>query len=241
VALANPGEGIEGLERWTLDHDDGVVEAFFIPGRGCTPDQPGPAVIFAHGNGELIDYWPEMLAPFRELGVSLLLPEYRGYGRSAGEPSEDGIVEDYVQYYDRLVERPEVDPSRVVFVGRSLGGGVVSALARRRAPAALILQSTFTSVPALAARWYVPRILIRDAFDTLDLLERGFRAPVLVFHGTEDTLIPVSHARQLARAVDAELVLYAAGHNDLPPAESDYWDRVERFLRAHHILGPPTR
>jgi hypothetical protein len=226
-----------GLERWWLDSPEGRVEAWLLPGEGIDASHPGPAVVFAHGNGELIDHWPEMLRPYRELGVSVVLPEYRGYGRSAGSPSEAAIAEDLRALHARLREHPAIDPGRLVYHGRSLGGGAVCTLLEAQPPRALILESTFTSVPDVAAGMLVPGFLIVDRFESLEAL-RGYDGPLLVFHGVRDRVIPVEHGRRIAEAhPEAELVLYDCGHNDCPPAGSDYWARVERFLRRQGVLA----
>ena len=91
------------LERWWHETEAGAVEAWFVPGEGVSADRPGPAVLHAHGNAELIEHWVEPLARYRRLGVSLLLVEYRGYGRSAGRPGEEAIRADTRAFYDRLV------------------------------------------------------------------------------------------------------------------------------------------
>ncbi|MCC6875706.1 MAG: alpha/beta hydrolase [Sandaracinaceae bacterium] len=227
-----------GLERWPLATDEGEVEAFFLPGRGASADRPAPAVVFTHGNAELIDHWAAPLARYRELGVSVVLPEYRGYGRSQGSPSEDAIAEDLRALQSRLRSDPRVDASRLVYHGRSLGGGAACALAATHPPAALVLESTFTSLPDVAAAMFVPGFLLPDRFDNRGALSR-YRGPVLLFHGTRDTVIPVRHARELERAhARAELVLYDAGHNDLPPPGSDYWARIERHLRSAGVIAP---
>jgi hypothetical protein len=89
----------------------------------------------------------------------------------------------------------------------------------------------------VAAGMYVPSFLIVDRFETLDAV-RGYDGPTLVIHGVRDQVIPVEHGRRLAAALPgAELVLYDAGHNDLPPPGSDYWERIERFLRRSHVLA----
>ncbi|HJL16143.1 MAG TPA: alpha/beta hydrolase [Sandaracinaceae bacterium LLY-WYZ-13_1] len=233
-ALSTPG-----LERWWLDSPDGRVEAWFLPGEGVDADHPGPAVVFTHGNAELIDHWPEMLAPYRALGVSVVLPEYRGYGRSAGSPSEAAIATDLRALHARLSAHPAVDATRLVYHGRSLGGGAVGTLLDDHPPRALILESAFTSVPDVAASMLVPGFLIADRFELLDAL-RGYEGPALLFHGVADRVIPVEHARRLAAAKpDAELVLYDCGHNDLPPPDADYWPRITRFLRRHDVLDAP--
>ena len=93
---------VEGLVRLRRDVDGGGVEAWVLPGRGASAERPGPAVIFAHGNGELIDHWPDVLSWYVRQGVTVLLPEYRGYGRSAGRPSERDITDDFVWFHDDL-------------------------------------------------------------------------------------------------------------------------------------------
>src|SRR5688572_13803243 len=105
------------LERWSIPVDGGEVEAFFFPAVGA--GAKGPAVIFAHGNGEAIDHWVSELDFYLERGVSLLLVEYRGYGRSSGTPSAGAIVDDTELFLGMLERRPEVDPARVIFHGRS--------------------------------------------------------------------------------------------------------------------------
>ena len=230
------GDDLADLDRLWIDTDEGRVEGWFLPGRGVSEERPGPIVLFAHGNAELIEQWPDMLQPYRDMGVSLLLPEYRGYGRSAGSPSEKAITDDLERFLTEVLRRPEVDPSRVIFHGRSLGGGAVCALARRRRPAALVLQSTFTSVADVARRWLVPRFMVRDRFDNLATLG-GLDVPVLLVHGRRDRLIPVAHAETLRSAApQARLVLYDADHNDCPPDWTVFWTDVRGFLVDARIL-----
>jgi pimeloyl-ACP methyl ester carboxylesterase len=228
---------VPGLERLWLEIDGGRVEAFFLPGKGVDADHPGPALIFAHGNGELIDYWPELLAPYREMGVSVLLPEYRGYGRSDGSPSEEAIASDFERFYHRLAERADVDSSRIVFHGRSLGGGVACALAARQRPAALILTSTFTSIRAMAKRYLVPGSLIRDPFDNVNVISSLDR-PILIGHGDADRTVPISHARTLyAAAPDAQLLVEPGSGHDYPREPEVFFNEVESFLHGAGVLS----
>jgi len=236
--LRNPGQGVPGLVRFTVDSEEGPVEGFYLPGEGASAQRPGPAVIFAHGNAELIDYWPAEMARYRRMGLGVLLPEYRGYGRSAGSPSQEAITADLLRFYDWLVARPEVDAKRLVYHGRSLGGGAVCALAAHHPPAALVLQSTFTSIRQLARRFLMPGFLVRDPYDNLEVVRR-LTCPVLVAHGRRDSLIPFEHAMDLRAAAGdrARLVAYPeAGHNNCPPDWSAFWDEVERFLRGAGIV-----
>jgi alpha-beta hydrolase superfamily lysophospholipase len=228
-----------GVESWTRDLDDGSVEAWFMPGDGVSPKQPGPAVVFLHGNGELIDDWPDALRGYTRAGVSVLLPEYRGYGRSAGTPSEVDITIDLQHWVDRLAEREEVDADRLVYHGRSLGGGFATRLLGYRTPAALILSSTFTSLPDVAHDLLkVPRFLVRDKLPIAETI-RSFEGPVLVLHGADDRVVPVEHARTNAATAPAgRLIVYrGAGHNNLA-TDPRVWRDIDQFLRDTGVLDP---
>ncbi len=227
-----------GLQQLSIDTDQGPVEAYLLPGRGVDAKHPGPLVIFAHGNGELIDYsaasgeWE----PYRAMGISVALCEFRGYGRSAGDPTEQRIVSDFVKLYDRLAARADVDAQRIIIHGRSIGTGVACGLAAQRPPAALILQSPFRSVAAIMAGFWIPRFCVLDPFDNEAVLAT-FEKPVLIMHGTRDTVIPVAHGRALSKLTRrAQYIEYDCGHNDLPPDRQKYWDDIYAFLRQQQIV-----
>jgi len=210
------------------EHDE--IEAFYL--RPAETAAPFPVVLFAHGNGELIDYW---LAPFRELparGVGVLLVEYPGYGRSGGNPTQESVTRAVVAGFDFLAEQPDAAAERIVGYGRSLGGGAVCALAGQRPLAGLILESTFTSVTDMAARFAVPSPLVLDPFDNLAALGSLQGVPMLVIHGERDPVIPVRHGEALAAAAGVELVRLPCGHNDCPRP----WSEIYAFLQASGIL-----
>lgn len=221
-------------EQCHIDTDEGAVEGWYLRGEGRTEASSGPALLFAHGNGEIIDQWPELMEWYAARGLSTLLAEYRGYGRSAGSPTAGKITDDFRRFGDWLARRPEVDADRLVYHGRSLGGGAVCGLAETRPPAALILQSTFTSVADLAWDHYrVPEALLTDEL-AVEPVVADFEGPVFVFHGSRDEIVPVAHGRRLrdvARHVD--YLEIDAGHNDAAVP----WDRIEAFLDNHGLLS----
>ena len=227
-----------GLESSWIEIAGARVETWFAPARGHGDGRSRPLVIFAHGNGELIDDWPEALAGFAERGIHLLLVEYPGYGRSTGRSSQASISAVMLAAYDAAVTRPGVDRDRVVLYGRSLGGAAVCSLLGRRSVAALILQSSFTSVTALAREAFLlPAFLVRDAFDNLSAVE-AYTGPVLVVHGTSDTIIPHAHGVALSRAASrGRLISYRCGHNDCPPSWRRFWTDVDAFLIETGISG----
>ena len=233
IALPQP-QNMPELERVWLETSHGEVEAWFLAPLG-SHSGAAPAVIIAHGNAELIDYWPQSVTRLRELGFGVLLVEYPGYGRSAGTPSQESITETFVAAYDMLAAREEVQDTRIVLMGRSLGGRAVCALAVERPTAALILLSTFTSTRSFASDYYVPSFLMRDPFDNLAVVT-NYAGPVLVMHGKHDELIPYEHGQTLYRAAQqGHMVTYECGHNDCP-LDEPFWQEVELFLHNAGII-----
>jgi fermentation-respiration switch protein FrsA (DUF1100 family) len=232
------GQKLPGLEKIWLETDFGKVESWLLPPASGSAAGPAPAIIFGHGNGELIDFWPDDLKGFGRLGFAVLLVEYPGYGRSAGSPSQASITEAFVAAYDTLIARKDIDASRIVLLGRSLGGGAVCALSIKRPSAALILMSTFTSARSFAKHYLAPSFLVRDPLDNLSAVEK-YPGPILILHGRHDTVIPFSHGRALHKAArKGTLIAYEAGHNDCPPDWSVFWQDVEGFLLENKIIAP---
>ena len=225
-----------GIEKIILQTDSGKVEAWYMPPVSDSAGNPAPAVIFAHGNGELIDFWPEELRGFTKLGVGVLLVEYPGYGRSEGSPSQGSITDAFISAYDFVAGRKDVDSARIIFFGRSIGGGAVCALARNRPSAALILISTFTSVRSFALKYFVPGFLMRDPFDNLETVG-SYSGPVLIIHGKKDEIIPFSHGIALSNAArNRKMIAYDCGHNDCPPDPVLFWEDIKVFLIKQGII-----
>jgi uncharacterized protein len=223
-----------GGERIWLDVDGGRSEAWLLPPRGGAGG--GPLLVYAHGNGELIDHWVEAFEPARALGAAALLVEYPGYGRSSGSPSAVTILDTMTAAYDFAANERGFAGRPVVGWGRSLGGGAICALARQRTLAALVLESTFTSVTQMARLFGVPGWLapwlVRDRFDNLRVVRR-FEGPVLVLHGERDEIIPPSQGQALGNGSShTELHLLPCGHNDCERP----WPLVLDFLHAHGLL-----
>jgi fermentation-respiration switch protein FrsA (DUF1100 family) len=226
-ALPRPRDAVQ---VW-LDAAGGRIEAWYLPPSG-TSSRPSPVLLFFHGNGELIDFWADDFGEPRSWGMGVLLVEYPGYGRSDGFPAQATITEAALAAYDWMSTEPRIDRERVVLHGRSLGGGAAAIVAANRSSAALVLESTFTSVRSFAHRFLAPEFLIRDPFDTLSVVQK-YPGPVLVVHGDRDELIPPSHAEALARASRrSQLHLVPGGHNDCPRP----WELLRKFLTEHEIL-----
>ncbi|TDI95643.1 MAG: alpha/beta hydrolase [Caldithrix sp.] len=231
-------ESVLDLEQIWLETDYGKVEAWFLPPKGDLSSESVPAVIVGHGNAQVIDHWPERVRGLQHLGFGVLLVEYPGYGRSEGEPSQESITTAFVAAYDNLVGRNNIDKSRIILFGWSLGGGAVCALAAERPSTALILLSTFKSIRSFAASFYLPGFIVRDPFDNLSVV-REYSRPVLVIHGRADTMMPYyEHGVTLYEAAqNGEIISYDCGHNDCVENWDSFWQNdVATFLRKNGIL-----
>ena len=229
------GDKIKNLEQNWIDLENCHVETWFLPAETnknkIFADEKSPVIIFAHGNGELIDFWTDEFLLFTKQGFSVLLIEYPGYGRSKGSPSQKSITNIFVKAYDQLLKRDDIDPDKIIFLGRSLGGGVVCSLARHRKSVALILMSTFINTKSFAGKYLAPGILMRDPFDNLKMVKQ-FNGPALIIHGKNDELIPYDHGIKLHKACkNSKLITYNCGHNDCPPDLDTFINDVIDFLK----------
>jgi uncharacterized protein len=169
-------------------------------------------VLLFHGNaGNIGDRVPHITL-LSAAGFDVLAFDYRGYGRSAGRPSEEGT------YEDARAALGALPPGRTIYLGESLGGAIALELAIRHPPAGLILQSTFTSIRDMARLHYpfIPRALVPDAYPSLERI-RGLRAPLLVLHGSGDAIVPLMDGEALFEAAPGpkRIEVFDAGHNDL--------------------------
>lgn len=212
---------------------DGVrLHGWFVPGERAM------TWLWFHGNAGNIGHRVENLALLhQELGVSIFLFDYRGYGRSEGKPSEKGIYLDAEAALAYLHAREDVHEDRMIYFGRSLGAAVAIELATRHPPAVLILESPFPSVPYIARRHY-PFLpvwpLLRTRYDSLPKMKR-IDVPLLVVHGDKDDIVPLEAGQKLFDAAGGDKTFYTirgAGHNDtyLVGGQS-YFDELRRFIQ----------
>jgi fermentation-respiration switch protein FrsA (DUF1100 family) len=234
--VEDEGRGLPVTEKIWLQTRSGKVESWYLPPTESDNQAPSPVVIFAHGNAERIDFCVQELTPFTQWGVGVLLVEFPGYGRSEGNPSQQTIAETFTAAYDTITQRRDVDPHRVILYGRSIGGGAVCTLLKKRPTAALILMSTFTSIRSFAKRYLAPSFLIRDPFDNLTAVS-NYRGPVLIFHGEHDEVIPYHHGQTLYKsASNGRFISYACGHNDCPPDYFQFWKEIKIFLKSADLI-----
>lgn len=217
--------------------EDGVrLHGWLVPG-------PRPlTLLWLHGNAGNISHRLDNIGEIhRRLGIGVFIFDYRGYGRSEGRPTEGGLYRDAGAAREALI-REAVSPSQIVYFGRSLGAAVAIELALTFPSAALILESPFLSVRAIANRT-VPGIgaLFKTRFDSLEKIGR-VRSRLLILHGDADEIVPHQHGRRLFGAAPEPKVFYTipgAGHNDTYLVGGEgYWAAWATFL-APLLTGSP--
>lgn len=223
-------------EQLRLSADGEGVEAIYLPARRSPGEaSKRPAVIYAHGNYELIGNRIDELRTYNDAGMDLLLVEYPGYGSSKGEPSQESVTHAFEAAYDWLASRTDVDSGKIIGHGFSLGGGAVCALAKVRRLRALILQSSFTGVYYYTRRMFLPDFIVRDPFDNLAAVT-AFRGPILILHGKSDDIVPPENAQELHRASPRSvLVILECGHNNCTH-DPRLWPEILRFLGEKELL-----
>jgi fermentation-respiration switch protein FrsA (DUF1100 family) len=211
-----------------------TLDGWHVP-AAATREKLG-LVLFFHGNAGNIGHRLDYLRMFHDLGMATLIIDYRGYGRSSGTPSEEGSYLDAKAAWLHATKELGFAPDRIVIFGESLGGAVAAQLAEGHRPGALILASTFTSVPDLGAElypWLPVRMLARIRYNTLARLPR-INCPLLVVHSRSDDVIPFEHGRRLFEAAGTkkQFLEIDGGHNEgFVFARKEWIREMDGFLR----------
>ncbi len=210
------GEVRAGARDVTLHTSDGLaLGAWFVP---AIPDADrGMAVLVAPGNGGNRSGRIGLADELSRRGLAVLLMDYRGYAGNPGTPSEQGLARDAVAAAQAL-EELGYPPERTVYLGESLGTGVVAALQARRPPAGLVLRSPFTELADVGAHhypWLPVRRLLEDRFEVLGPLSHS-EVPVTVVYGDRDSVVPPELSARVADesgALVERVVIPRADHN----------------------------
>ncbi len=225
--------GIDFEEHFYQYPNGDTIHCWFIPAQSPTKT----TILFCHGNSGNLGDRLEIIRVLRDLGVNLLLFDYRGYGASRGEVSENNTYEDGERMIEFLKEKKDIHESDIILYGRSLGGGVATELSSRHPNIkALILDSTFTSLPEIGQHYYpyIPvKWILKYRYDNLGKIKR-IKSPKLIIHSQEDEVIPVSHAHKLYQAALPPkdlLILPKGGHNDcFIVSQEEYLSGLKSFL-----------
>lgn len=223
--------GLEFEDLTITTSDEERVHAWFIPNN-----KSKTVILVCHGNAGNISHRLDTLRRFHDIGLNVLLFDYRGFGQSTGVPGEQGTYLDAQAAWGYLIDKG-FSAEQIVIFGRSLGGGVATELASQQDAAAVILESTFTSVPDRGAElypWLPVQLLARTHYNNLAKVSR-INSPLLVLHSVSDELIPFHHGRQLFQAAKEPKEFYTLNgdHNDGWRMENGYNQVIASFLKKH--------
>lgn len=228
-----PGSFNLHFEDLSLVARDGTtLHGWFVP---LKPESP--VVIFCHGNGGNISHRLDKLMTLRHAGASVLMFDYRGYGKSRGRPDEEGLYQDAEAAYDWLVNAKKIPPQKIIAHGESLGGAVALELTRRKEAAGLILESTFTSIVDMGREVYpfLPvKFLAHSRYDNLSKIGK-VSCPILIMHSPQDDIVPFAMGRRLYEAAPEPKTFFEmrGSHNEgFLDIGRAYGEALARFLKA---------
>ena len=233
IALSPGDIGLKYEDAYFKTEDDLRLNGWFIPA-----EHSRGTLIFCHGNAGNISHRVEIVEIFNKLNLSVFIFDYRGYGRSQGVPSEQGLYQDAQAAYQYLLNREDVDKRTIVIYGKSIGANVAINLASKVSAAALISESGFTSAydmgrklfPYLPIKW-----IITTKFDALEKI-RDITIPKLIIHSRDDEIIPFKLGERLFEAAPQPKEFYQmqGTHNEaIFMFKEEYKAKIDNFLSKY--------
>ena len=227
---------VSNMEEVFITCENGnTINGLYASGRDTFP-----TVLIFHGNAGNITHRDIILQGFNRLGYGVLLIDYQGYGKSEGTPSEKNLYLDGKASLDWLSKEKKVAPEEIVLFGKSLGSGVAVELATKNSFKGLILESPFTSIASVARshfpyKFFPVNLLLIDKFDNAAKIQR-VESPLLITHGTEDTIVDKKEGEKLYKQANMPKELYlieGADHNNIQYYNpQNYWAKIEEWLES---------
>ncbi len=245
IAFTPKAVGLE-FEDVSLDTEDGeMVKAWFVP---CVVngESAKQTVLFCHGNAGDMGDRVGSLQTFNKLGFNVLIFDYRGFGESSGKPTEEGTYIDVMSCWDYLVDDRKISPKNIIVFGRSLGGAVACWMAAHADPAALVLESAFASIPAMAHEtfpWLPVSLFCRFKYDNVVNVTK-IHCPVMVAHSKADRVIPYKQGYRVFEAANEpkQFVEISGGHNGGGmDSNAHYQEALVKFVAEKKSDVPTTQ
>jgi len=225
--------GLEFEDVYFFSSDGIKLNGWHVPAK-----ESRTTVLFCHGNAGNISHRIEIIDIFYRLGLDVFIFDYRGYGRSQGSPTEEGLYLDAQAAYKYLIDKRKINEESIVVYGKSMGANVAVELCSKVRPAALISESAFTSAlemgkklfPFLPIKWF-----ITVKYDALSKI-KNITVPKLIIHSEDDEIIPFQHGRRLFETAPEPKEFYPmrGGHNEaIFLAKENFVKRIDTFLKKH--------
>lgn len=230
---STPGEFGQQYEDIIIETEDGIqLHGWFLPA-----ENDDRTIILFHGNAGNIADRVYLLNSLNELGLNILIFDYRGYGQSDGSPDEDGLYADGRAVWNYLTEKKDIDPTKIILFGRSLGSAVAIKLATERSAGALLLDAPFTSgadVGADVYPWLPVHLLMKYEFANAERI-RSISIPVLIAHSRTDRVIPYHHGEKLFELANEpkQFVELEGRHGAGFDERRHYFESIQRFINQH--------
>lgn len=234
--ISNPYMSAFQQHEVTFNHDNIRLHGWWVRKDS---DDNAPLIIYYGGNAEEVS--GNLLDLERFPPVSLLLLNYRGYGKSDGKASERNLVSDALFVLDEITRQESIQPEQIILMGRSLGSGVAVQVAARRPVSRLILITPFDSLVKVARSHYPifpVGLAVRHRFES-DQVAPEIRTPALILMGSEDRIVPNRHSQALARSWGGpvtSVTIKGADHNSIH-MHPEYWSAISDFLRDEGSPG----
>jgi hypothetical protein len=218
--------------------DGEKLHGWLFPG-----EKDRPVLLHFHGNAGNISHRLDLVQPFLSRGLSVLLMDYRGFGKSSGRPSEPGLYKDGLAAWTYLVEKERIEAERIILHGHSIGAAVAIEVALQKKVRGLVIESAFTSTKDMAktmALFSLFSPVFPAHYNNLEKISR-LSAPKLVIHGDRDEIVPFSMGQKLFEAAKHPKFFYPvkdAGHNDVFIVGGEkYFKTFAEFTRNGKIAG----
>lgn len=244
IVKEDPSDRDWPFEEAHLEVPEGKTHVWFIPAEVDTKR----TIFFSHGNAGNLGDKLQSIELFRNLGLNVLAYDYGGYGYSSGSTHEARMVDDIRATWKYAIEVLEIPREQMILHGRSMGGGPTTHLAAEERPGAVILESTFCTLPEIITglyTWLPAWIFGRNKFDNLSIIEK-VTSPILIIHGKDDTVIPFEHGQRLFEAApEPKAFLRISGeHHEAFWKDADTYNRgMLNFIHEHlpPVADEPTR
>ncbi len=227
-----PSSSLVSKEDVRFIAGDGVgLHGWYFSSKGSNA-----TLLWFHGNAGNITHRLDNIEMLKPLNLDVFIFDYRGYGKSEGEPNEEGIYLDSQAAYDWLVKVKKIMPEKIILFGRSLGGICAIEVASKNPAAGIILESVFPSAGKMARKMFPVLPLswaIKSRFDAIGKVP-NLKLPKLFLHGTQDEIVPYKLGRELFSAAAEPKIFYdieGAGHNDtFLVGGTDYFNAIAQFI-----------
>ena len=224
-------------KEWQLDYhavDIKLANKRNITGWYLPHPEAEKTVLFFHGNGGNVSHRGNSLYIFHKLKLNVLIIDYLGYGKSGGEPSEEGLYQSANAAWQYLLNHKKLAPNKIIIFGRSLGGAVAVDLASQVNAGALIVESSFSSIRDIVDTAFpilTHIIYLRYSFNSLNKIGR-VKMPLLVIHSPDDRVIPYESGIKLFNAAVSEKVFLEikGGHND------GFMQSITSYMKSLHLF-----